>query len=214
MDQIELQANHREVLGKKARFLRRQGITPVHLFGHGIESLSLQCDTVQLCQVLAEAGHTKLINIKIPREKSPRTAVVREIQPGYRQGELFHVDFYQVEMEVAMKVDVPVILTGEAPAMSTKENTLVHETDTLSIECLPADIPDSISLDISSLTEADQSLRVRDIQLDDKITVLNDPEVVLVRISKQRVEIEEEFVAEEEAVEAPEEAEAAEASEE
>ena len=207
MEQIELKASNRETLGKKVRFLRRQGITPVHLFGHGIESLSLQCDTAQLRQVLSEAGHTKLINLKVAKEKSPRTTVVREIQPGHRPGELFHVDFYQVEMEVAMKVDVPIVLTGEAPALSLKENTLVQEINTLSVECLPTHIPDVINLDISSLSESDQSLRVRDIQLDDEITVLNEPEVVLVRISKQRAEIVEEEMVTEEAVETPEEAE-------
>ena len=77
MDQIELKVNKREVLGKKVRFLRRKGITPVHLFGHGIDSEALQCDTDTLKSVLAEAGHTGLINLKLDGEKKPRTAVAR-----------------------------------------------------------------------------------------------------------------------------------------
>lgn len=206
MDQIELEVNHRETLGKKVRFLRRQGITPVHLFGHGIESVSLQCDTAQLRQVLAEAGHTRLINLKFANEKKPRTAVVREIQPGIRPGELLHVDFYQVKMEVAVKVEVPVVLIGEAPVLESKDNTVVQELDTLSVECLPAKIPESISIDLAPLTEPDQSIRVKDIELDNEITILNDPEVVLVRSARRRVEVVEEVaVAEEvEAAEAPE----------
>ena len=206
MDQIELEVNHRETLGKKVRFLRRQGITPVHLFGHGIESVSLQCDTAQLRQVLAEAGHTRLINLQLANEKKPRTAVVREIQPGVRPGELLHVDFYQVKMEVAVKVEVPVVLIGEAPVLESKDNTVVQELDTLSVECLPAKIPESISIDLAPLTEPDQSIRVKDIELDNEITILNDPEVVLVRSARRRVEVVEEVaVAEEvEAAEAPE----------
>ncbi len=211
MDQIELEVSQREILGKKVRFLRRQGITPVHLFGPGIDSEALQCGTAQLQQVLAEAGHTRLINLKIAKEKKPRTAVIREVQPGYRPGELLHVDFYQVQMAEVVKVDVPIVLVGEAPVLKEKEHTLVHELNSLTIECLPAKIPDTIEVDISSLTDPNQTVRVKDIELDSEITVLNDPEAVLVTIAKRRMEkIEEAVVAEEvEEAETPEEGEAA-----
>jgi len=207
MDQIELDANNREALGKKVRFLRRQGITPVHLFGHGIESMTLQCDTAKLQQVLAQAGHTRLVNLKLDNEKRPRNVVVREIQTEPRTDELLHVDLYQVKMQEKVKVDVPVVLVGEAPALHLKENMLVQELDTLSVECLPAKIPASIELDLSPLTEPDQALRVKDIELDEEITVLNDPELVAARITLRHVEKVEE-VAVEEVVEAAEAAEA------
>ena len=62
MDQTELKANERDILGKKVRFLRRQEITPVHLFGHGLKSLALQCETAQLEQSLTLVGETRLIS--------------------------------------------------------------------------------------------------------------------------------------------------------
>jgi len=203
MDQIELNVTKREILGKKVRFLRRQGITPVHLFGHGIESQALQCDTARLQQVLAEAGKTKLINFKIDGEKKARSVIVREVEIELPRRGLVHVDFYQVRKAEEMKVEVPVVLVGEAPALKVRENTLLQELDTLSVECLPANIPASVELDISSLTEADEVLRVKDIELEKGVTVLNDPEVVVAKISALRVEeVVEEVV--EEAVEAPE----------
>jgi len=201
MDQIELNVTKREILGKKVRFLRRQGITPVHLFGHGIESQALQCDTAKLQQVLAEAGKTKLINFKIDGEKKARSVIVREVEIELPRRGLVHVDFYQVRKAEEMKVEVPVVLVGEAPALKLRDNTLLQELDTLSVECLPANIPASVELDISSLTESEQVLRVKDIELEKGVTVLNDPEVVVAKISARRVE---EVV--EEAVEAPEEA--------
>ena len=205
MDQIELNVTKREILGKKVRFLRRQGITPVHLFGHGIESQALQCDTARLQQVLAEAGKTKLINFKIDGEKKARSVIVREVEIELPRRGLVHVDFYQVRKAEEMKVEVPVVLVGEAPALKVRENTLLQELDTLSVECLPANIPASVELDISSLTESEQVLRVKDIELEKGVTVLNDPEVVVAKISALRVEeVVEEVV--EEAVEAPEEA--------
>ena len=98
MERIELEVTSREVLGKKVSFLRRQGITPVHLFGHSIESLALQCDTAKLQHALAQAGQTGIITLKLGNERRPRPVVVREVQRALRKGELLHVDFYQVKM--------------------------------------------------------------------------------------------------------------------
>jgi large subunit ribosomal protein L25 len=212
MDKIELKITNREILGKKVKHLRRQGITPVHLFGHGIESLALQCDTNQLERVLAQAGQTGLISLKIDREKKLRAVVVREFDRDWRRGQLLHVDFYQVKMGEKIKLEVPVVLVGEAPALKSKANMLEHELGTLTVECFPAKIPTSIEVDISSFTEPGQAIRVKDIALGEDITILNDPELVVVKISFRPVEKVEEVVVEkpvgvvEEAVEAPEEA--------
>jgi len=215
MDKIELKVAKRDILGKKVKHLRRQGITPVHLFGHGIDSLALQCDTGELERVLGQAGQTRLIDLKLAKEKKPRTAVVREFDRDWRKRQLLHVDFYQVKMEEKIKLEVPVVLIGEAPALKSKTNMLEHELGTLTVECLPAKIPTGIEVDISSLAEPDQAIRVKDVTLDKDITVLNNPELVVVKISFRPVEKVEEKVVEElvevaeeaeEAAEAPEEA--------
>jgi len=204
MDQIELEITKREVLGKKVRFLRRQGITPVHLFGHGIESMALQCDTAKLQQVLTEAGKAKVISLKLDNEKRPRSVLVREVQVDSLKGGLLHVDFYQVKMAEEVKVEVPITLVGEAPALKLRANMLMQELDTLTVECLPAKIPASVELDISSLTEAEQMVRVKDIELEKGVTILNDPELVVVKISSRPVEVVAEREVTEEEVEAPE----------
>lgn len=204
MDEIELQVNNREILGKKVRFLRRQGITPVHLFGHGVKSLALQCDTVKLQHDLAQAGRTGLISLTLDTEKKPRHVIVREVQREPLTGELLHVDFYQVRMGEKVSVEVPVVIVGEAPALKIKETMLVQELNSLTIECLPGKIPPSIRLDISSLTEAEQAMRVKDIELDKEITVLSDSKLVVVKIGSRPVEKIEEAVVAEELVEAAE----------
>ena len=221
MDKIELSVANREILGKKVKHLRRQGITPVHVFGHGIESLALQCNTKELELVLGQAGLTRLINLKLAKEKKPRTVVVREFDRDWRRGELVHVDFYQVRMEEKIRLEIPLVLTGEAPALKAKTNMLDHELATLTVECLPAKIPDKIEVDISSLAELDQAMRVKDVPLDKDIAVLNNPDLVVAKISLRPVEKVEEKVVEEvvaaeaeakaevgeEAAEAPKEAE-------
>jgi len=204
MEHIELLTTTREVLGKKVRFLRRQGITPVHLFGHNVESVALQCDTAQLKRVLAQTGQTRLISLKLDKAKKPRNVVVREVQRESCTGELLHVDFYQVSMAEKIRVDVPIVPVGEAPALKLKENFLVQELNSLTVECLPDEIPNSVELDMSSLTEAGQTIHVNDIALGEGITVLNNPEQLVVKIGAKHVE--ELVEAEEEEVEAPAEA--------
>jgi large subunit ribosomal protein L25 len=208
MHKIELTVTNREILGKKVKHLRRQGITPVHVFGHGIKSLALQCETGALERVLGQAGHTGLVSLKVDHERRPRSVVVREFERDWRKGQLLHVDFYQVRMGEKIKVDVPIALVGEAPALESKAHMLEHELETLNVECLPAKIPSSIEVDISSLSEPDQTIRVKDVPVDEDITILNDPELVVVKISYRHVE-----KIEEEVVEAVEEAEAVEEGE-
>ncbi|MBI3931380.1 MAG: 50S ribosomal protein L25 [Chloroflexi bacterium] len=189
MEQIELKTANREILGKKVRFLRRQGITPLHLFGHGIESVALQSETANLRRVLAEAGKTRIVSLKLNNEKIPRNVMVREVQIEPLTGGLLHVDFYQVRMAEKVKVEIPVILLGEAPVLKLKENMLVQELSILTVECLPAKIPASVAVNLSSLTEPEQVVRVKDLELDKEVTALRDPEVVVVRISSRPVEV-------------------------
>lgn len=206
MDQIELKANERDILGKKVKFLRRQEITPVHLFGHGLKSLALQCDTANLEQSLTLVGETRLISLKVNDEKKARPVLVREVQRNPLNGKLLHVDFYQVKMQEKVEVEIPIVLVGEAPALETKGNMLLHELNTLTIECLPAKIPGNLELNIDSLTEPGRAIRVKDIIVDPDITVLADPEQVVVTVTAARRE-EEVAVPEEAVVTPPEETE-------
>lgn len=186
---IELKVSRRSVTGKKVKTLRRQGITPLHLYGHGIKSEALQCETLMLRQLLAQTGRTGLIGLRIGEEKKPKNVLVREIQREPLSGELVHVDFFQVRMAEKIKVDVPLVLVGEAPALKQKDNMLEHELDSLAIECLPGEIPAQFEVDVSVLTDAAQVIRVKDILLGKDITPLSDPERMVVRIiTRQLVE--------------------------
>jgi large subunit ribosomal protein L25 len=197
VEDIKLKASPREVLGKKTRFLRRQGITPVHLFGHGLESLVLQCDTTALQKIITQAGTTRLISLELKGDKQPRSVFVREVQREACSGRLLHIDFYQVSKTERMKSDVPIVLVGEAPALKTKGRTLLHGITFLSVECLPDDLPPQIEVDLSTLAEAEDAIHVKDIVLSESITVNDEPDQLVVKVAEARVEIEAEAVAEE-----------------
>ena len=188
MEGLTLQVTKRDSFGKKTRFLRRQGITPVHLFGHNLESLSLQCDTAELKHIIAQTGTTRLLSLNIDADKQPRSVFIREIQKDTISGQLLHIDFYQVRKDEKIKADIPIVLVGEAPALKEKGRTLTHGVTSLSIECLPDKLPPQIEVDLSPLEEKEQAIYVRDITLSPDITLFTDPDQMLVKVSEVRVE--------------------------
>jgi large subunit ribosomal protein L25 len=204
---LTLKADKRDILWKKTSSLRRQGITPTHLFGHGIESMSLQCDTAELQQIIRKGGATRLVDISIASEEQPRSAFIREIQQDTFNGQLLHVDFYQVNKTEKITADIPIVLIGEAPAIKSKDNMIEHMLNRLGVECLPDKLPPRIEIDLGILEEAGQAIHVKDIVLGADVTVTTDPEQIIVKVSRIKVS------AEEVALDAEAEAVAAEAAE-
>ena len=187
MDQITLSAEKRSILGGKVRFLRRQGITPANIFGRNIDSTAVQIDTITLNQVLAKAGTTSIISLGIEGEKSPKSVVVKSIQRHPLTRDLIHVDLYEVKMAEKIKLEVPLELVGESPAVKDLEGILIQNLSTVDIECLPADMPHSIEVNLAILDQIDQALHVSDLTIDENITILTDPEKVIVVITGSRI---------------------------
>lgn len=191
MKEIELVLSKREILGKKVKYLRRQGMTPVHLFGPTTKSVALQGDTEILEKVLKEESKVALLSLKIDKEKRAKHVVVREVQRNPLTRQLLHIDFYQVKMKEKVKMEVPVVLVGEAPAAKISGNMLEHELYTMSVESLPSKLPASIEIDVSSLTHGGQVIRVKDIDPGDGVSILTQPEQVIAKIAVARLRKEE-----------------------
>jgi large subunit ribosomal protein L25 len=191
MADLKLKAKPRQVLGKKTRFLRNQGITPVHVFGNKLESLALECDTKELQHLIAKVGTTRLFSLVIDtkeKEKEPRNVFIREIQRNAISGQLLHVDLYQVLKTQRIKMDVPIVLVGDSPATRKKGQVLTQPLTELNLEGLPDKLPPQVEVDISSLTDVDQALFVRDIKLDPEVTVFNEPDLTVVKVIMIREE--------------------------
>jgi len=201
VDREELKTTKRDVLGKKVRFLRRQGVTPANVYGSNVESVSLQVETPVLEQLLAKVGRNALITLRIDGKK--RVAMIRDIERHALTDELLHVGFFAVDMTHKVKTDVPLVFVGESLAEKTSRLMLLHSLSTLNVEALPADLPRNIEVDISALAEANQAIHVGDVKVGDNVEVLTDGDAVVVQVMESRVAAE---------VEA-EEAEAAEAAE-
>ena len=188
MKNLTLEATKRDILGKKTRFLRRQGITPTHLFGHNIESLALQCDTIELGHIIAEAGMSRLIKLQIEAEKQSRSVFIRKIQRDTLDGQLLHVDFYQVKKEEKITADIPIVLVGEASALKEKGRILTQPITHLGVECLPDKLPPQIEIDLSPLKEVNKAIHVSDIVLDPGVIITTNHDQLVVKVSKVQVE--------------------------
>lgn len=186
MDIAQLDTLPREVLGKKVKLLRHQGLTPIHLYGKGADSLALQADTLALRRVLSQAGQTSPVNVRV--DGTDHFAFVREIQRHPVTGHLLHVDFLQVPLTERMRSVVPIHLAGEAPAVRMQGGSLLQTLHQLEVESLPAEVPSSVVVDISSLDDFEKAIRVADIDLGPNVTVRTDPDTVVARVQPARAE--------------------------
>ena len=183
----------RTVTGKKVAKLRRAGQTPANVYGHRLESRSVQADTADLAHLLRAMGRNELLSLAIEGETGPRTVMVRDVARNPLDGKLLHVDFYQVNMAEKMKADVPVILTGTSDAVTTYGGVLMQMVDVIHVEALPGEIPSEFTVDVSVITELEQGVHVRDLHLDEtKVTILSDPDIVLAKVAAPRLATEEE----------------------
>ena len=201
MANSELNAAPRTVLGKKVAQLRRTGQTPANIFGHKIESTSVQADTAELVQLLRHSSRNAIINVSVAGEAGPRTVVVRDLKRNAVTDELLHVDFYQISMTEKMRADVPVVLFGISDAVTTFGGVLLQMTEKIAVEALPSDIPVQFDVDVSKITELEGSVHVRDLAIDTaKVTLHTELDVVLARVASPRVVVEETPTAEAAAV--------------
>jgi len=176
--------NNRNVLGKKVKHLRRQGLTPVHMYDSTGSSYSLQVETKTLYQILATYGKTSPVTIRIGEED--HSAFVREVQRHPVSEQIIHVDFLEVDLNKSIRTQVPVVLAGESSAVRLYGGIVNQLIYSLEIECLPKDIPSSIDIDISGLDEIDASVLVSDIDLGANVTITSSLQENVVRIQAPR----------------------------
>jgi large subunit ribosomal protein L25 len=203
--QIELAVTPRSVLGKKVKTLRQQGITPANIYGHGIPSQAVQLPTPDLARTIRVAGRNTMLQLHVEGERKRRPVFFRHVQRNPITDEFLHVDFYQVSLKEKIKLEVPLIIVGEAPAVSVHQGILLQSINVIAMEGLPTDLPPHIEVDVSGLAEIDDAIHVKDLEMGPDVTLLVDPDLVVAKVAAPRLveeEVEEEV---EEGAEVPEE---------
>jgi len=202
MEKIVLKATKRDVVGQKAGALRRQGKLPAVLYGHRIETTPILLDAFEGSQTLSRLTRSSLLTIDLDGKQY--LTQVREKQRDIIKNRLVHVDFQILSLTERMHTKVGIELTGMAPAVKNFSAVIHTVLTALEVECMPQDLPKRIVVDISSLAELGDGVRVRDLVLSDKVKILADPEeIVAIATASKQEEISAEAPVAEEA--APEE---------
>ncbi len=212
---LEIALDPRDAFGKENRRLRRSGFVPGVVFGKGIESTPVQVEAKQFETLYRSAGRSSIIKIKVDGAGTGKSAIIKSVQRNPLSGNALHVDFFVVDLKAEIEVEIPLVFSGEAPAIEETGGSLMHALDHVRIKALPDDIPHEISVDVSGLVDLETAIHVRDLAIDDKVTMLTDLEELVAKVLPPRAEEPEEVVVAEgeEGAEGAEEGEGAEESE-
>ncbi|HUL33365.1 MAG TPA: 50S ribosomal protein L25 [Candidatus Eisenbacteria bacterium] len=188
MAQIIVEGAPRSTRGKnEARRLRVSGRVPATLYGGKGEALALAVNTKQVTAILrSESGHNTLFQVDLAGKQEP--AIVKDWQVDPVTGNLLHVDLLRIAMDVRMRVKVPVHTFGDPAGVKVQGGVYEVVTREVELECLPADIPTEIRMDVSGLA-LNQSLRAGELPIDtNKVKLITDPQSVISHVVALREE--------------------------
>lgn len=188
MEKVVLKATKRDVTGKQVKAMRREGKLPAVIYGRRTEPVNISLDARTAAVALSKVGSSSLMTIDVDGTEFP--VLVRERQRNYIKDTLLHVDFLAVSLTEKLRAEVRIELTGLSLAVKDSDAVLVTGLHTLSVECLPADLPDHVTVDISPLAKVGDSIHVRDISLGDKVTILDDGDEMIVNATYAKIEVE------------------------
>jgi large subunit ribosomal protein L25 len=185
MEKILLKATKRDVTGKQVKALRRAGQLPAVIYGRHVEPISISLEAHATGLVFAKLTSSTLVTIDV--EGTEYAALVREKQRDFIKGNLTHIDFLALDLTEMIRTKVRLTFTGVSSAVKDYSAVLVHRMEAFEVECLPADLPERISVDISSLKEIGNNIRISDIPLPANIVVLDDADdiVIIATLAKE-----------------------------
>jgi len=188
MPEIVVPAESRSETGKNAnRRLRSRGMIPGVVYAEGKEAVAVAVSPRQIGMVLrSAAGENTLFDLELGGSR--RKVILKEFQREPLRGQILHADFYEVALDKPIEVSVHVELEGTPVGVKLQGGIVDFVTRELEVSCLPADIPEKITVDISHL-ELNKHLRVSDLKIGDKVKILADADVVIAHVVLPKAEV-------------------------
>jgi large subunit ribosomal protein L25 len=187
---LELAVDARSVSGKANKRLRREGIVPGVVFGTKTESVPVQVDAKVFEALYRKAGRTSVVTLDVDGDGGAKSAIIKSVQRHPLTGNALHVDFLLVDLTHEMEVDVPLVFTGEAPAVEETGGALVTQLERVLVRALPNDIPHEITVDVTPLIDLDAAIYVGDLPSDGKFEIVTDAQELVAKVLPPRVEAE------------------------
>lgn len=182
MKRPKIEVIKRELLGKKIKKLRKDGILPANIYGKDIKSQAVQLPLKEFEAIFKEVGKTGLLDVMV--DGTARPALIHNVQVHPVTGLPLHIDFYQVNLKEKITTMVPVVITGEAKAVTDKVGLLMTPATEVEVEALPEDLPENIEINVEPLAAIDEQITVGDLKLPAGVTVLTDAGQVLVKVAE------------------------------
>lgn len=176
MEKFKLKLEDRAEM--KPNALRRDGKIPATVYGPGVASVNAQLSQHEFVRLPA-AAYSHIIELQSP--KGPVSAIIRHVQRTHTTNEVLNVEFYRVASDRRLTVTVPLKYVGASEAVRAGGHFTENFT-AAEVECLPADIPDYIEVDISAITEIDQGIHFSEVKVPDSIKILNPAEEVVCKV--------------------------------
>jgi len=183
---IKLVVQKRTVFGKKLKGLRKQGKLPANIFGENIKSQAVVLPVKEFLQTYRKAGETQIVYVGLDNKELP--VLIQNLQHHPVTDFLLHVDFRKVDLEKKIETDVPLKFVGRSEAVVQNKGILLPLAESLRVEALPGDIPKLIEIDISSLKELNDEIKVQEIKVKGGYVIKESPEKTAVRITVHKEE--------------------------
>lgn len=176
-----LHASQRTVIGRKVKKLRKEGSLPANLYGKKIKSVAVQVQEKEFNEIYGKVGETGLVELMLGKKAHP--VLIHNVSYHPVTGFPLHVDFFQVDLKEKVTTKVPLSFVGDSPAVKDKIGVLLHILSEVEIEALPTDLPEKIEVDISNLKAVGDTIKVSDLKAADKIRILSDLTLELVKVA-------------------------------
>ena len=204
MKDLIVEVKPREQVGKnESRRLRRAGEMPAVVYGADKSPVPICVDPDRIVEILhSESGANTIFQLSLAGEERKRHVMIKDYQVDPVEGRLIHADFLRIQMDEVIEVNVPIQFSGEATGVKLDGGILDHVTREVAVSCLPGDIPEHITIDVTSLKIGD-NLTVENLPSSDRYKILSDPGQTLVVCSAPAKEEEAAVVVEEEVAPGP-----------
>lgn len=185
-EKLTLQVSERKIFGKKLKKLRSDGEIPGNIYGPGFKSQAVTSSYKLFTEVFRKAKETGIVYLQYGKEEVP--VLIQHLQKHPVESHYLHVDFRKIDLKQKIETSVPIKVVGESEAVAQKGGVLLAQSDHLTIEALPADIPQEIEIDISSIKEVGQDIKIADLPKSSTYDIKEEADKIIVSVVAHKEE--------------------------
>ena len=185
MDKLSLKASARDLKTSNPEKLRKIGQVPAVLYGNKVANINLTVDAREFEKVLRKAGESTIVEL-VTADGKNHPVLIHDIQNHYLTSQPIHVDFYEVSLTKKLKAKVALEFVGESSAVKTLGGVLVKILNEVEVECLPADLPHNITVNLDSLKTLQDTIHIKDLAIPAKVKLITPGDELIIKVQPPR----------------------------